>query len=246
MRKASRKHWIWLDGYVAACRRLCTLCEPKHKALTSVIMLRIIGLTWRSEPCPTPQAIQAMRTALAHGANYWNGGEIYGTDEYNSLHLLHSYFTQYPEDAEKVVINIKGGLHVQERKLDGSAANVRKSVENCNRMLGGLKTLDLWECGRKDPQVDIEETVGALQKCVEEGKLKGISLSEVGAETIRRAAKIAKIDNVEVEFSLYSLDILHNGIAQACAENEITIIAYSPLGRGFLVRRCEVLRDATD
>jgi aryl-alcohol dehydrogenase-like predicted oxidoreductase len=60
------------------------------------------GLTWRAQPCSEEQAFEAMRQSLALGANFWNGGEFYGTPEYNSLTLLKKYFEKYPEDADKV------------------------------------------------------------------------------------------------------------------------------------------------
>jgi pyridoxine 4-dehydrogenase len=78
---------------------------------------------------------------------------------------------------------------------------------------------------------------------VKEGKLGGISLSECSANTIRRAAKVAKIDAVEVEFSLWETTILQNGVAQACRELDIPIVAYSPLGRGFLTGQVKKLDD---
>ena len=61
----------------------------------------LMGFTWRQNPVPYDQAFAAMRTALAKGANLWNGGEIYGPPDANSLQLLHAYFEKYPEDAEK-------------------------------------------------------------------------------------------------------------------------------------------------
>lgn len=79
-----------------------------------------------------------------------------------------------------------------------------------------------------------ESLQSALAKYVEAGKLGGISLSEVKADTIRRAAKVHPIAAVEVEFSLWATDILENGVATACADLDIPVIAYSPLGRGFL------------
>jgi len=176
-----------------------------------------------------------MRAALTAGANSWNGGELYGTPERNSLHLLNEYFTKYPEDAEKVVLSIKGGLKPGEMAPDGSEANVKRSIDECLKVLDGKKFLDLFECARVDPKTPIETTIAAINKYVEAGKIGGISLSEVSAESIRRAAKVAKISAVEVEFSLWSTDILNNGIAEACAELDIPIIAYSPIGRGFLV-----------
>jgi len=194
----------------------------------------LMGLTWRAKPPSTEQSFKAMRAALQHGANFWNGGELYGSPERNSLHLLNEYFTEYPEDAEKVVLSIKGGLKPGAMAPDGSEQNVQRSIDECLRVLDGKKFLDLFECARVDPNTPIETTITAINKYVEAGKLGGISLSEVGEKTIRRAAKVAKISAVEVEFSLWSTDILNNGVAAACAELDIPIVAYSPIGRGFL------------
>lgn len=175
-----------------------------------------------------------MRTSLVTGANFWNGGEFYGTAERNSLHLLNEYFTKYPEDADKVVLSIKGGLVPGQLMVDGSEKNVRRSVDECIRLLDGKKTVDIFECGRVDPKVPIEETMRVLTELVKEGKIKGIGLSEVRAETIRRAHKVHPIAAVEVELSLWATDILTNGVAQTCAELGIPIVAYSPLMRGAL------------
>jgi pyridoxine 4-dehydrogenase len=175
-----------------------------------------------------------MRTALKTGANFWNGGELYGTPERNSLHLLNEYFTQYPEDAEKVVLSIKGGLAPGEPRPDGSEKNVRRSVDECVRVLEGKKIVDIFECARVDPNTPIEETIRVLAELVKEGKIKGIGLSEVGSQTIRRAHKVHPIAAVEVELSLWATDILRNGVAETCAELGIPIVAYSPLMRGAL------------
>lgn len=174
-----------------------------------------------------------MNAAYEHGAVFWNGGEFYGTPDYNSLHLVAEYFTQYPAETENVVLSIKGGLKPN-LQVDGSREGVRRSVDNVLRLLNGKKTLDIFECARVDPNVPIETTIAALAEYVREGKIKGISLSEVKAETIRRAHKVHPICAVEVEFSLWATDILENGIASTCAELGIPVVAYSPLGRGFL------------
>lgn len=183
------------------------------------------------------QSFAAMKAALKNGANFWNGGELYGSPERNSLHLLNEYFTKYPEDAEKVVISIKGGLVPGGHGPDGSEKNVRRSIDECLKVLDGKKSLDIFECARVDPNTPIEITVGVMAQYIKEGKLGGISLSECNANTIRRAAKVHKIAAVEVEFSLWSTDILNNGIASTCAELGIPLVAYSPLGRGFLVSK---------
>ena len=80
----------------------------------------LMGLTWRAEPPSQEQSFSAMKAALDNGANFLNGGEIYGTPERNSLHLLNEYYTKYPGDAKKTVISIKGGLKPGEMAPDGT------------------------------------------------------------------------------------------------------------------------------
>ena len=183
-----------------------------------------LGFTWRPNPVPEAQSFAAMRTALAKGANAWNGGEFYGTPEYNSLHLLNHYFTKHPEDANKVHLCIKGVANQHTYMPEGDRKGVRRSVETCVKLLGGKKKIDCFESARVDPKVPIEETIGHLAECVKEGLIGGISLSEVKAESIRRAAKVHKIEAVEVEFSMFSTEILTNGVAEACAELGIPIL----------------------
>lgn len=176
-----------------------------------------------------------MKAALEAGANFWNGGEFYGPPDRNSLHLLNKYFTKYPEDADKVVLSIKGAMDMRTRTPVGDEAGVRLSVDNCLKQLDGKKKIDLFECARVDPKTPIEETMRVLQTYVTEGKIGGISLSEASAKSIRRAATVAKIACVEIEFSMFATEALENGVAESCKELSIPIVAYSPLGRGFLV-----------
>ena len=194
----------------------------------------LMGMTWRPEPQAFSKSIETMKTALQLGATNWNGGELYGTPEKNSCHLLNAYFTEYPEDAAKIVLSIKGGLVPGQMKPDGSEKNVRRSVEDCLKVLDGKKTIDLFECARVDPNTPIEDTIRALKALQDEGKIGGISLSEVRAETIRRAAAVAPISAVEIELSLWAPDVLTNGVAATAGELDIPIIAYSPLARGTL------------
>ncbi|KAJ5279873.1 hypothetical protein N7478_005245 [Penicillium angulare] len=190
-------------------------------------------MTWTAEPTPDTAAFETLNKALELGANFWNGGELYGTPEYNSLHLMNKYFTKYPENAEKIVLSIKGGLQVGSLTPDGSEENIRRSVDTCLKLVGAKK-IDIFECARQDPNFPIEHTVQVLANYVKEGKIGGIGLSEVDAETIRRAAKIHPIAAVEVEVSMWSPDIFENDIAKTCAELNIPVVAYSPLGRGAL------------
>ncbi|KAJ9622842.1 hypothetical protein H2204_011451 [Knufia peltigerae] len=196
----------------------------------------LMGLTRPISPVDQEEAFAAMNAAIENGATYWNGGQFYGTSERNSLHLLRDYFRKYPEKASKVTLAIKGArvMEAATVSFDGSEAGVRKSVDECNRILDGTKSLDIFECARVDPKTPIEETMRALGLLVKEGKIKGIGLSEVKAETIRRAAKVQTITQVEVELSLWSPDILYNGVVATCTELGIPIIAYAPLSRGGL------------
>lgn len=192
--------------------------------------------------------------------NCWNGAEFYGPSEYNSLVLLEKYFEKYPEDADKVLINIKGGVNPETHKVDGSPENTRRCLDACLAQLKGRKKLDLFEFGRRDPAVPLSITFGALEEYIQAGKLGGIALSEVSAGTIHEAVKHTKIAAVEVELSMYACpdpaweymlmfcirftpDILHNGIADACAQYGIPIIAYSPIGRGMLTGKFKKFED---
>ena len=194
----------------------------------------LMGLTWRADPPSESQCFLAMNTALSCGANFWNGGEFYGSQEHNSLHLLNSFFTTYPEKTDSVFLSIKGGLKPGTIQPDCTEAGIRRSVDECIRVLDGRKAIDLFQCARIDPNTPIEEVVEVLRSLVEEGKIKGIGLSEVRAATIRRAHKVYPIAAVEVELSLWTTDILSNGIAATCSELGIPIIAYAPLSRGAL------------
>jgi pyridoxine 4-dehydrogenase len=109
---------------------------------------------------------------------------------------------------------------------DGTPEGIKRSVENCLKLLDGKKSIDIFEPARVDKNTPIETTMKALEEYVKVGKIGGISLSEVSAATIQRAVKVTKIVAVEVELSLWSLDILNNGVAAACAEHNIPVVAY--------------------
>lgn len=203
--------------------------------ISSRSLLTRSGLTWHIDPVPDAVAFKVLRAALANGAYLWDGADFYGSPDANTLHLLNRYFTVYPEDAEKVVLSIKSGFADRKAmKLDGSAEGMRKMVDECNRILDGKKKIDIFGCARVVPGVPVEVTVEALGQLVKEGKIGGIQLTEVSADTIRRAAQIHKIAAVEAEVSLWATDVLHNGVADACKELGVTIIAHTPLGGGML------------
>ncbi|KAI5862599.1 putative aldo/keto reductase [Durotheca rogersii] len=213
----------------------------------------MMGLTWREKPPTDEEAFAAMRAALAAGMTFWNGGEIYGPPERNSLVLLERYFERYPGDADKIVLSIKGGANYATRLMDGSPENTRASIDRCIARLKGRKRIDLFQFARRDPNVPLRETFEVIEKeCanvykpdVQTGKIGGISLSEVRAETIHEAVKVATISAVEVELSLFSTHIFEDGVAAACAKYNIPLIAYSPMGRGLLTGRVQTVADVS-
>lgn len=164
--------------------------------------------------------------------NLWNAAEFYGTPEYNSLTLLERYFAVYPEDADKVILMVKGAVGLDAHHPSGEPSEIRRSIDNSLKILNGRKKIDIFEPARRDKKVPLEITFGAINEYVEKGLVGGIGLSEVAAATIHEAAKITKILTVENELSLASPDILENGVGEACAQYGITLVAYSPLCRG--------------
>lgn len=161
-------------------------------------------MTWRPDPISQDEAFAALKSALKNGLNLWNGAEFYGTPDYNSLVLLERYFEKYPEDADKVVLSIKGAVGAAGHHPDGSPEGIRASVDNCLALLKGRKKIDIFECARRDQNTPLDVTFGVLDKeYVQTGKIGGIGLSEVKASTIREASKLTKVVAVEAELSLY-------------------------------------------
>ena len=125
--------------------------------------------------------------------------------------------------------------------LDGSPANARRACEGSLKRLG-IETIDLFYQHRVDPKVPIEETVGGLADLVKEGKIRHIALSEAGAETLRRAAKVHPITALQSEYSVWERDV-EDDILPTCRELGIGFVPYSPLGRGFLAGGIRSLND---
>jgi len=104
----------------------------------------------------------------------------------------------------------------------------------------GVEVIDIYGLHRVDPKVPIEETVGAMKRLVEQGKVRHLALSEAGAQTLRRAHKVHPLVALETEYSLWSRDV-EKDILPACRELGIAFMAYSPLGRGFLTATIKTL-----
>lgn len=173
---------------------------------------------------------------------FLNGGEFYGIpNRHEGLQLLGDYFKTHPEHADKVYVSIKAGTTAQWGP-DTSTKNLTSAVETINKYLTPLyeartkhpKTLDMFTVARvgKEP---IEDVVNDLVGFKDAGKLSAICLSEVSASTLQRAVKTAKIDAIEVEFSLFHREGAQNGLFPVCIEHDIPVVCYSPLGKGLLV-----------
>jgi len=118
------------------------------------------------------------------------------------------------------------------RGLDGSPAYVRKCAEGSLKRLG-IETIDLYYQHRVDPKTPIEETVGAMARLVEEGKVRFLGLSEASPRTLERACSVHPIAALQTEYSLWTRDP-EPEVLPTCRQLGVAFVAYSPLGRGFL------------
>ncbi|WP_406332551.1 aldo/keto reductase [Streptomyces sp. NBC_00203] len=138
---------------------------------------------------------------------------------------------------DAVVLATKTGVEITDdgevRDLNGRPDYIRRALDRSLRHLDS-DYVDLYYLHRIDPKVPIEETVGALAELVAEGKVRHIGVCEASAETIRRAHAVHPLAAVQTEYSLFERDIEHNGVRDTLSELGIGLVAYSPLGRGFL------------
>jgi len=187
-------------------------------------------------------SISTIHRAIDLGVTFFDTAEIYGP--YINEELLAKAFAGRRDE---VVIATKFGtiLHRTDdsRGLDGSAENVRLSVEGSLKRLN-TDYIDLYYQHRMDPGTPIEETVGALSELIAEGKIRHYGLSEAGPETIRRANAVHPVTALQTEYSLWSRDV-EAEILPVVRELGIGFVPYSPLGRGFLTGTIRSL-DALD
>jgi len=215
-------------------------------AVVGKIGMGLMLMTWRAEPVPDEQCFEAMKAAIDHGATFFNSSEFYGINPRTAnLELINRFCKKYPEYADKFFLSVKGGTEADSMMPNGKEANVRRSVETSLEKLGRTK-IDLFEPARVDPKTPIEETVAALEKLRQEGKIGHIGLSECSANTLRRASKVAKITAVEIEVSLWSWEEETKKVIDTAKELGVTVVAYAPLGRGFLTGTIKSPADLKD
>jgi aryl-alcohol dehydrogenase-like predicted oxidoreductase len=184
-------------------------------------------------------AVALIHRALDLGITLLDTADIYGVSEIQVGKALR-------DRRGGVILATKFGFVTTnragaERALDGSAAYVRRA---CDASLGRLSvdSIDLFYLHRVDPAVPIEETIGAMAELVRLGKVRHLGLSEVSAATVRRAHAIHPIAAVQTEYSLWSRDA-EDALLQTLRDLGIALVAYSPLGRGFLAGRIRTLED---
>src|SRR5256885_3881366 len=194
-----------------------------------------------SGPADEHESLQVLRRYLELGGNFLDTAEIYGP--YKNEELLGRFLREVPRNS--VVVATKFGFRFSPdgiRGVDSSPANVRRACDASLERLG-IETIDLYYQHRVDPNVPIEETVGAMAELVAAGKVRTLGLSEAGADTLRRAAKVHPIAALQSEYSLWTRDVETNGVLATCRELGITFVPYSPLGRGFLTGTIQKVED---
>lgn len=128
------------------------------------------------------------------------------------------------------------------RGINGRPEYVRSTVEGSLKRLG-IEEIDLYYLHRIDPETPVEETVGAMARLVEEGKIRNIGLSEASADSLRRASAVHPITALQSEYSLWTRDVEDNDVLAACRELGIGFVPFSPLGRGFLTGQIKKFED---
>lgn len=178
------------------------------------------------------ESIATIRRALELGVSFLDTGDFYGVG--HNEELIRAAIKDFPRD--KVFISVKfGGL----RNHDGNFIGVdNRPVAVRNFLSYSLQRLrvdyiDLYYPARVDPNVPINDTVGTLGELVNEGKIRYVGLSEAGPETLRRAHAVCPLAMLQTEYSLWTREP-ETDILPVCRELGIGLVAYSPLGRGFL------------
>jgi len=193
--------------------------------------LGCMGMSEFYGPADEAESIRTLHSALDLGVNFFDTADMYGSGHNETL-IGRAFKGKWSQ----LVLATKFGF-LRDAKggfagLDCSPAHIREACDASLKRLG-VETIDLYYAHRVDPQVPIEDTVGAMGDLVTAGKVRFLGLSEADADQLRRAQKIHPITALQTEYSLWSRDP-EGAILDTCRELGIAFVAYSPLGRGFL------------
>lgn len=200
----------------------------------NAIGLGCMGMSFAYGPAMEERdAVALLHQAIELGVDHFDTAEMYGQG--HNERLLGSAFH---DRRDRVFIATKFGPLMDPKTnarlgVDGSEANAVRALEQSLRHLR-TDHIDLWYLHRRDFKRPIEETVGAMAKAVQAGKVKAIGLSEVGADSLRKAAAVHPIAALQSEFSIFTRFVEDEGILAVCKQLGTTLVAYSPLGRGLL------------
>jgi aryl-alcohol dehydrogenase-like predicted oxidoreductase len=197
---------------------------------TSALGLGCMGMSFAYSGADDQRSLETIERALELGITMFDTADVYGPE--TNERLVGRALASRRDD---VVLATKFGgrsLEIEGRIPDGRPDYVGRACDASLRRLG-TDHIDLYYQHRVDPQVPIEETVGAMAELVEAGKVRYLGLSEAAPETIRRAHATFPITAVQTEYSLWTRD-LEEAVLPTLRELGIGLVAYSPLGRGFL------------
>lgn len=191
------------------------------------------------------ESVATIHRALEIGVNFLDTADMYGpfTNEELVAKAIKGKRDQFVIATKFGIVRDRNDPTV--RGISGRPEYVRTSVEGSLKRLG-IDEIDLYYQHRVDPDTPIEETVGAMSRLVEEGKVRYLGLSEAGTETMRRACEIHPITALQSEYSLWTRDVEDNGVLETCRELGIGFVAYSPLGRGFLSGEIKKFEDLAE
>ena len=183
------------------------------------------------------ESIATLKYALELGINFWDTADFYGNGANESL-LSNILKT----DREKIFIATKFGFKLGEDGkgivFDGSPAHMKIAVENSLRRLN-VEVIDLYYAHRIDPNVPVEEMVGAMADLVKAGKVKYLGLSEASASTIKKAHAIHPISALQSEYSILTRDV-EKEVLPLCKQLGITFVPFSPLARGLMTNTLNI------